>query len=347
MTAILCRIGWMAKYDGTEQLYRGRMKWEEDDCGEAWNFLPGNDSIIRGFTMLTAKNADKKYTGTININNLGANTKDKYIDGITIIFYAPRPLDDENYVVGWYENAKAFRTWRNSGKDNEYRSNQPYSFKVDAGNAFLIPEKQRTIKILTAISAKINGNTGSYPGQKSVFFRSSNSTYVDSVVNEVKKLRVASALDNDHGSVSEGRQPFKSNDDFASDLEEPSKRTKTTISRIIRDNAKTKKLKIEYEYKCQICNSCIELSKNQFYAEVHHLRPLGGEHKGSDEYDNMIVLCPNHHAIFDFGVPYFLSPSKVRIGSETYNLISRHTIAKGNIGYHNDALHKGYKERSC
>jgi len=37
-----------------------------------------------------------------------------------------------------------------------------------------------------------------------------------------------------------------------------------------------------------------------WYAEVHHLKPLGQD--GPDTDANMLVLCPNHHVLFDYGV---------------------------------------------
>jgi len=95
MKAILCRIGWMDTYSGEGRIYFGRTNtnywWENEDpldriCGEYWNFLPGEDGIIRGFVMLTAKNTNEEYTGTININRLGANRKDEYIEDIVIGF---------------------------------------------------------------------------------------------------------------------------------------------------------------------------------------------------------------------------------------------------------------------
>ena len=70
-----------------------------------------------------------------------------------------------------------------------------------------------------------------------------------------------------------------------------------------------------------------------FYAEGHHLRPLG-KHDGLDEPGNMLVLCPNHHAMFDFGIPLFLSPRSIQIGRERLRLTSRHALATENIDYY-------------
>jgi predicted restriction endonuclease len=56
-----------------------------------------------------------------------------------------------------------------------------------------------------------------------------------------------------------------------------------------------------YEYKCQVCSYRIRFpgTASGWYVEVHHLRPLGGEHGGRDGWKNMLVLCPTCHAEFD------------------------------------------------
>jgi hypothetical protein len=125
---------------------------------------------------------------------------------------------------------------------------------------------------------------------------------------------------------------------IASSLLAPPLRVEVIINRIIRDTAKTKLLKIKYGHRCQLCGERIEVRKGKFYAEVHHIRPLGGKHKGLDKDGNMIVLCPNHHAMFDFGIPRFLSNTKVQIGSRRYTLITRHKLNEESVSYHNKRI---------
>ncbi|MGI8654447.1 MAG: HNH endonuclease signature motif containing protein [Pyrinomonadaceae bacterium] len=119
---------------------------------------------------------------------------------------------------------------------------------------------------------------------------------------------------------------------------EPPKRISVQITRVVRDTAKTRRLKETYECYCQICNQRIEISQAKSYAEVHHIRPLGGGHKGLDDESNMIVVCPTHHAYFDFGVPRFLSAKKVKIGKEIFTLLSKHDLNKDNLDYHNEII---------
>jgi len=77
--------------------------------------------------------------------------------------------------------------------------------------------------------------------------------------------------------------------------------TKTEkVTRFIRDTKKTRLLKKKYHNKCQICNYQISIGSNKFYSEVHHLYPL--KDGGDDNFSNMLVLCPTHHAEFDYKV---------------------------------------------
>lgn len=135
---------------------------------------------------------------------------------------------------------------------------------------------------------------------------------------------------------SEGRELEDSA--VASSVLEPPKRISVEITRVVRDTAKTRRLKKLHEYRCQICNQRIEISSTKFYAEVHHVRPLGGKHKGLDKESNMIVVCPSHHAYFDFGVPRFLSAQRVKIGKEIFELSNRHGLDKDNLDYHNEFI---------
>lgn len=63
-----------------------------------------------------------------------------------------------------------------------------------------------------------------------------------------------------------------------------------------------RELKLLYEDTCQICGAKINLLSNKSYSEGHHMQPLGGVHQGVDIAENIIILCPNHHAEFDYGV---------------------------------------------
>lgn len=79
-------------------------------------------------------------------------------------------------------------------------------------------------------------------------------------------------------------------------------RVKTTTTRIIRDTKIIKDLKERYNNTCQLCGAKLRLPNGNGYSEGHHLNKLGGLHKGPDIKENVIILCPNHHTEFDYGM---------------------------------------------
>jgi predicted restriction endonuclease len=80
---------------------------------------------------------------------------------------------------------------------------------------------------------------------------------------------------------------------LASDLSAPApERVETTAYRILRDTDLARQIKALHEYRCQICGHTIRLPDGSFYAEAHHIQPLGAPHKYID-YHNQKIYRPN------------------------------------------------------
>ncbi len=119
---------------------------------------------------------------------------------------------------------------------------------------------------------------------------------------------------------------------IAADIAEPSLPLRHSLKtyRILRDTVISRWLKNIYSFECQICGLTIKLANGERYAEVHHIQPLGSPHNGPDVIENMLVLCPNHHAMCDLGA------IKLSI-----NEIQKHPQHKINIifvEYHNNQI---------
>jgi len=69
----------------------------------------------------------------------------------------------------------------------------------------------------------------------------------------------------------------------------------------LRDTFLASEIKRRYRCMCQVCRGTVALARGMTYAEGHHLKPLGSPHHGPDIESNIIVLCPNHHVMFDRG----------------------------------------------
>jgi predicted restriction endonuclease len=104
------------------------------------------------------------------------------------------------------------------------------------------------------------------------------------------------------------------------------------VDRIIRDTKISKEIKELYKHRCQLCNYRIEFDNGQFYAEGHHIKPLGSPHIGPDERENVLCVCPNCHAKLDYGV-IALDPKKIN------NDEVAHPIRKEYIDYHNTQIY--------
>ena len=109
----------------------------------------------------------------------------------------------------------------------------------------------------------------------------------------------SSEIDIDVGFENETSQPTLNEPPYA-DSGKP-ERVSVITTRIIRDTKLVREIKQDFDWICQICGKRIILPNNQFYAEGHHIKPLGGDYNGLDIRGNIIILCPFHHAEFDYG----------------------------------------------
>lgn len=98
------------------------------------------------------------------------------------------------------------------------------------------------------------------------------------------------------------------------------------VRRPKRDTALVLSLKKIYEYRCQFCNIRLELPR--LYAEAHHVKPIGNPHSGPDSLANLLVVCPNHHVLLDYG-GIRIEPEKLRL---------EHDLSPVFVEYHNEVI---------
>jgi 5-methylcytosine-specific restriction endonuclease McrA len=119
--------------------------------------------------------------------------------------------------------------------------------------------------------------------------------------------------------------------DFETDGVEEPERGYVTTYRILRDTNLARQLKVLYSHECQICNMTINLPSGERYSEAHHIIPLGSPHNGPDTPENIIVLCPNHHVMLDYGV--------IKLNAEIIVQKSGHKLSTQSINYHNQKIY--------
>lgn len=146
------------------------------------------------------------------------------------------------------------------------------------------------------------------------------------------------------GHAGGGRAPHDLDDEErVPDVPQPT-RTETTRSRVVRNTDFVRKLKQLYECRCQVCGDRRERSDGG-YAEGHHLQPLGAPHHGPDVEENILILCPNHHADFDYGTisvepqTYELTHAyEDAIDGSALTVEQEHALKKRYLQYHNQRL---------
>lgn len=123
-----------------------------------------------------------------------------------------------------------------------------------------------------------------------------------------------------------------------------SNRVTTTISRTVRDTVLSNHVKEERNFICQVCGESLIIN-DKGYAEAHHVFPLG--HNGPDIEENLLVLCPNHHVLFDYGGIAILPEDMISVidssGKKIFTL-SPPKVKKDFIEYHfNKIFRKNFK----
>lgn len=145
-----------------------------------------------------------------------------------------------------------------------------------------------------------------------------------------------------HLDCVENGDPKEASQDLA---QPPPDRVQTTRSRIIRNTELGYEMKEMYEYECQVCGDARRGPDGSPYAEIHHIRPLGSPHDGPDTPGNILVLCPNHHADFDYGrltvdqgtdtVSHTYEPA---VDGAKLTVDTAHDINPDHLDYHNDNI---------
>jgi hypothetical protein len=119
-----------------------------------------------------------------------------------------------------------------------------------------------------------------------------------------------------------------------SDIEPPNtERVAATTYRVLRDTLLARTIKVLHRHHCQLCGETIALPSGLCYSEAHHIRPLGTPHNGFDIAANILVLCPKHHVMCDYGC--------LQLDIKNLRLHPEHVIGQAFIDYHNSKIVSG------
>jgi len=119
----------------------------------------------------------------------------------------------------------------------------------------------------------------------------------------------------------------------AKDMKKPPKKVQFTTYRVLRDTILARNVKEIYKHKCQVCHhDALKLADGSPYAEAHHIQPLGSPHGGHDVPGNIICVCPNCHALLDYGA--------IKINASRLLTHRSHALEQKYIDYHNTKIFK-------
>jgi putative restriction endonuclease len=111
----------------------------------------------------------------------------------------------------------------------------------------------------------------------------------------------------------------------------PAPRNPILTNRIQRNSNIPKNLKRKYNNTCQVCGVRLE-AHNVPYSIGAHIKGLGSPHDGPDTENNMLVLCPNDHYLFDAFA--FSINDDFTLNGKQGNLTKLHEISLEYIRYH-------------
>ena len=175
------------------------------------------------------------------------------------------------------------------------------------------PHPQNFDAIIRRTLENNSSDSDSYSGTNDLFYS------VDGIGGGVWGLR--SALE---------YTPIAFDVDLPSCIAKPSRQLQETY-RILRDTNLARQLKLLHQHTCQMCDWSIQLPNGNGYAEAHHIKLLSKPHNGPDIAKNVIVLCPNHHVMLDYGV--------IQLDLEQIKAYPKHQISLQFINYHNEVIH--------
>lgn len=305
---LFCNIAYMQYYDSTfkEEIPQNGGKYiKENKTGyEINNFYLHDDSKYYGFVEPGFSNGNQKELHIENIN--GAYKGKDIISDVTVVFCATSSTGP--VIVGWYCHATVYRNMQKFAEDSLY------NIVTDAGNAVLLYETDRTMKVPRA-------NSDGYGfGQSNVWYANQDDSrvqnYVDSVWNYIRNFSPEDNLIyNADKAEGEDIAAFLQRDIFTESGER-----KMIATNLLERNAKARNACLKRRgHRCLICGFDAQEVYGDAFAgkiHVHHIIPIS---QRSEKYqinpeNDLIPVCPNCHMMLHTKVNgKYLLPEELKL----------------------------------
>ena len=152
MPILFCNTAWMKHYAGRHPDdppsggggFVSMNGWAGEEC----NFVQGEDGQLYGHFETIKKNVDRQ----VDISRLGALRRDSFIDGVDVVWTAPREGNAPRVVVGWWRSARVYRRRQHfNGQFPSARHSrddiESYMVKAIASDAVFLPANQRHMEM--------------------------------------------------------------------------------------------------------------------------------------------------------------------------------------------------------
>lgn len=214
--------------------------------------------------------------------------------------------------------------------------------KLDTGDTLLMYENMVGVLAVGTIVKRWDGkaheNTWYYGPNEPHEYRIATDWYLDFTADPIdyKVLRDAvgytprGALRRDlnrHAEIETLISEYATESHIPAEHKTKPGRLATTTMRIVRDTGLSRTVKRLHDFRCQMCGNRLGLPDGRYYAEAHHIRPLGKPHDGVDTLSNLLCVCPNHHAALDFHA--------IRIDVKRLRTVPRHKVDSAAVKAHN------------
>ena len=102
----------------------------------------------------------------------------------------------------------------------------------------------------------------------------------------------------------------------ARNLDKKPEEVEIRATRIKRCYSLVRALKDKHNNQCQICGFTFKMSNGQYYSEAAHIEPISSRTSGIDTPENILILCPNHHKMLDYGAIKIISSEEIEVNGK-------------------------------
>ncbi len=172
---VVAHVVWVDAYQGDAETVKNvghrfeQATHPDNESGEIFNFSPISGRCNGYVPRFTPKKKDgPRRFKKMNIDRIGASSGEPSLDGVTVIWTATPGPGKQRVVVGWYEDATAYRIPQ-EGLDPA-RPNSEFYFSAPSDRCYLIPAELRDFEILHSRKSPDGDGPGNdalyYPGPR-------------------------------------------------------------------------------------------------------------------------------------------------------------------------------------